>query len=193
MSTDTGTRRGNRDTAAVVIATALFAAGCAGRVGYSATVSSDGYGSDLVYAAPGVQVIADYDEPIFYADNFYWRFSGDRWYRSPQYTGGWAFATPPVAVMRIDRPQAFVHYRPAGWAGHRERVSAQPSGREPRYDRSRPEPRPIQAMPRPTMYQAPPPRAAPQPPPRAAPVPPRAARQAPRERGIGPDRQFRRN
>jgi hypothetical protein len=62
----------------IIFAVAL-SAGCAGTVGYSASVSSDGYGPDLVYAAPGVQVIADYDEPIFYADNFYWRFDGGTW------------------------------------------------------------------------------------------------------------------
>jgi hypothetical protein len=46
------------------VATAALAAGCFGTAGYSATVSSEAYRPDLVYAAPGVQVIADYDEPI---------------------------------------------------------------------------------------------------------------------------------
>jgi hypothetical protein len=97
----------------------LVTAGCA------ATVTADAYPPDLVYAAPGVQVIADYDEPIFYNDGFYWRFYGGGWYRSTYYTGGWVYARPPVAVMRIDRPYAYAHYRPAGWQGH-PRTGPQP-------------------------------------------------------------------
>jgi hypothetical protein len=100
---------------------AALAAGCA------ATVTADAYGPDLVTVSPGVQVIADYDEPIFYSDGFYWRYAGGVWYRSTYYTGGWVYARPPVAVMRIDRPYAYTHYRPAGWVGRpRGGYAAQP-------------------------------------------------------------------
>ncbi len=131
----------HRFTLFVVFAAAL-AAGCAGSLGYSASVSSSG--PDLVYAAPGVQVIADYDEPIFYADNFYWRLDGGTWYRSSYYTGGWVYATPPGPVLRIERPHAYAHYRPQGWVAHRgpvERGPAVRDHREPVRDRSRFEPR----------------------------------------------------
>jgi len=94
-------------TAAFILAAAL-ATGC------TATVATP----DLVYVSPGVQVIADYDQPIFYSDGFYWWNTGGLWYRSTYYTGGWVVAQPPVAVMRIDRPHSYVRYRPAGWAGH---------------------------------------------------------------------------
>ena len=69
--------------------------------------------------SPGVQVIADYNEPIFYSDGLYWRYSGGTWYRSRYYTGGWAYATPPAAVLRINRPYGYAHYRPSGWAARR--------------------------------------------------------------------------
>jgi hypothetical protein len=98
----------------LVLATA-FAAGCVPGVGYSASVSNAGYGADLVYAAPGVQVIADYDEPIFFADGFYWRMDGANWYRSGYYTGGWVYAAPPMSIRRIARPHDYVRYRPHGW------------------------------------------------------------------------------
>ena len=62
-------------------------------------------------------MIADYDEPIFFSDGFYWRNYGGLWYRSTYYTGGWVYAQPPVAVMRIDRPYMYRHYRPVGWVG----------------------------------------------------------------------------
>jgi len=91
----------------------LLAAGL--MTGCAATVSADAYPPDMVYVSPGVQVIADYDEPIFYSDGFYWRFYGGGWYRSTYYTGGWVYARPPVAVMRIDRPYAYAHYRPTGY------------------------------------------------------------------------------
>ena len=85
-----------------IIAASILAAALAG--GCAATVATDPYGPDLVPVSPGVQVIADYDEPIFYSDGFYWRYYGGTWYRSSYYTGGWVYARPPVAVMRIDRP-----------------------------------------------------------------------------------------
>ena len=37
---------------------------------------------ELVYVSPGVYVIADYHEPVFYSDNYYWRYHGGYWYRS---------------------------------------------------------------------------------------------------------------
>jgi hypothetical protein len=154
-----------RSIISAVVLTALLGAGCAARVGYSATVSSDGYGPDLVYVAPGVQVIADFDEPIFYADGLYWRFYAGTWYRSSQYTGGWAYATPPPVVLRIERPHTYVHYRPAGWVSRRDRVARQP-------DRQRVEPRRDDPPPRQPTYR-------PQPPPRAQPQPPRAQPQPP--------------
>jgi hypothetical protein len=90
----------------------LAGAGCAGtgQVGYSAhaTVSTP----DLVYVSPGVQVIADYDEPIFYSNNYYWRYDSGIWYRSPYHTRGWVRSYDvPVAIRRIDRPTAYIRYR----------------------------------------------------------------------------------
>jgi hypothetical protein len=93
-----------------VLFAAVLGTGCAATV----TASTP----DLVYAGPGVQVIADYDQPIFYSDGLYWWWSGGVWYRSSYYTGGWVAARPPVAVMRIERPYSYVRYRPVGWAGH---------------------------------------------------------------------------
>jgi hypothetical protein len=90
---------------AAVLAGAL--AGC------TATVA----GPDLVSVGPGVSVIADYDEPVFYSDGFYWRYYGSTWYRSPYYNRGWVYAAPPAAIMSINRPYAYVHYRASGWRG----------------------------------------------------------------------------
>lgn len=86
--------------------------------GADVTVSADGYANtpDLVTVQPGVQVVADYDEPVFFVDGFYWRFYDGYWYRSSNYYAGWYFyERPPVAVLRIDRPYAYAHYRPPGY------------------------------------------------------------------------------
>jgi hypothetical protein len=162
----------------IIPATFLLAAALA--TGCAATVASDGYGPDLVTVSPGVQVIADYDEPIFYSDGFYWRFYGGGWYRSSYYTGGWVYARPPVAVMQINRPYTYAHYRPSGWRGH-------PRTAAPVYAAPRPAPAagwrgpppaaarrsPIYTSPRPVS--PPPARVAPQPgrpAPHSAPPPP---------------------
>jgi hypothetical protein len=110
-----------------ILSAVLFAAtlgGCytTGTVGYSpgyyANSSTEVYVSspDLVEVSPGVQVVADYDEPVFYTDGFYWRYSNDGWYRSNNYSNGWYYyERPPVAVLQINRPYAYAHYRPQGY------------------------------------------------------------------------------
>jgi hypothetical protein len=71
---------------------------------------------DLVEAAPGVQVIADYDAPVFFNGGRYWRHNDGGWYSSSIYTGGWELqASPPSVIVNIDRPERFVHYRPTGY------------------------------------------------------------------------------
>jgi hypothetical protein len=71
---------------------------------------------DLVTVSPGVQVIADYDEPIFFADGYYWWYIDGLWYRSAIYTGGWVYvATPPIVIVRIHEPYRYRHYRPHGY------------------------------------------------------------------------------
>jgi len=110
----------------LLIASLLFAGACTGRAVY--TSSGGGYASatvdtpDLVYAEPGVQVVADYDEPVFYADNFYWRNDGGRWYRSSYYNRGWVSASAPTVVARIQTRERYRHYRPAGYVSHRDRA-----------------------------------------------------------------------
>lgn len=116
----------------LILSAALGAAslaGCyaTGDVGYSASATyasapGDGYAAtpDLVTVSPGVQVVADYDEPVFFSDGFYWRFYNGYWYRSSNYAFGWSYwDRPPVAVLRIDRPYAYAHYRPVGYVSRR--------------------------------------------------------------------------
>ena len=110
-------------------ATALTAAACTGTIQTRGTVvaTSDGYSDpDMVYVSPGVTVVADYDEPVFNSDGYYWRYYGGRWYRSGSYNSGWVYySSPPRSITRIERPYAYRHYRPAGYTvrSHRERAA----------------------------------------------------------------------
>jgi hypothetical protein len=100
----------------VTLTTACLAGG---EVGYRVGVSAPA--PDLVYVSPGVQVIADYDYPVFFADGLYWRYDGGIWYRSRTYTGGWAVSyNVPVAVRGIDRPAGYAHYRSTAVAHGRD-------------------------------------------------------------------------
>lgn len=62
-----------------------------------------------------VMVVANADEPLFYSENTYWLYRDQRWYRSAHPRGGWKrVATPPSEhIRRIERPEAYVHYRGA--------------------------------------------------------------------------------
>jgi hypothetical protein len=106
---------------ATAILAVTLAAGCVVHERRRATVVTTG--PDLVYVSPGVQVIADYDEPIFFVDGYYWWFVDGYWYRSSIYTGGWVFvSSPPVVVVRIHEPHRYRHYRPHGYVvRHRPR------------------------------------------------------------------------
>ena len=82
--------------------------GCAGGLTYTSDVTVP----ELIAIRPGVQVIANLDEPIFYTGNYYWRNQGGSWYRSTSHRRGWArVQVVPVEIRSIDRPAAYIHYR----------------------------------------------------------------------------------
>jgi hypothetical protein len=71
---------------------------------------------EMVVVSPGVQVVYDYDYPVFFNAGFYWRYDGGIWYSSRFHTGGWARSyNVPSQVRGISRPESFAHYRPAGY------------------------------------------------------------------------------
>lgn len=82
-----------------------------------------GYGyaaPQMEYVGPGVQVISDYDYPVFYSDGFYWRWDGGIWYRSGFYNRGWGVAyNVPIGIRGIARPEAYVHYHGGVYGGYR--------------------------------------------------------------------------
>ena len=100
-------------TGALVALCLAAGSGCTvqGQVRTRAYVSTP----DLVMVEPGVYVVADYDQPVFYTDGYYWLYRDGFWLRSGVYSGGWVrVRNVPVAVHRIHQPRAYVHYRARG-------------------------------------------------------------------------------
>ncbi|HEY1812922.1 MAG TPA: hypothetical protein VGG74_11285 [Kofleriaceae bacterium] len=105
----------------LLIAIAMLAAGCYSEEPAVGVSYGYGYGysaPQMEYVGPGVQVIDDYDYPVFYSDGFYWRQDGGVWYRSGFYNRGWGVAYDvPVGIRGIARPEAYAHYH--GGYGYR--------------------------------------------------------------------------
>ena len=92
-----------------------------GRAGVSATYSTP----ELVYVSPGVQVVADYDYPVFYSQGFYWRYNSGIWMRSRLHNRGFVRVhTVPVVIRQIRYPHRYVHVRARG------HVRARPAARD---------------------------------------------------------------
>lgn len=100
-----------------ILISALFATAAAGCYSEEPDVAYAGgaYGNGapgLVEVSPGVQVISDYDYPVFYSDGFYWRYDGGLWYQSGYYNRGWGVAyNVPYGVRGIRDPGRYAHYR----------------------------------------------------------------------------------
>jgi len=93
----------------VTSALLLFGVGCAGSAQYSASASVEA--PRLILIEPDVQVVADYDQPVFYSESYYWRYDNGVWYRSNNHLRGWVrFEAVPARIRRIERPTAYIRY-----------------------------------------------------------------------------------
>ena len=45
----------------------------------------------LIIVSPGVQVVEDYDEEVFFIDGYYWVERDGGWYRTRTHSGTWIF------------------------------------------------------------------------------------------------------
>lgn len=58
----------------------------------------------LVVVQPGVEVVSDLDDEVYFVDSWYWVRRGSSWYRTLDYRGRWAWVAParvPVALVRL--------------------------------------------------------------------------------------------
>ena len=103
-----------------VVAALGLAAGCytQGDVGVGYSYGYAAPAPSMYYVEPGVSVVAYSDYPVFYSDNYYWRYDGGLWYRSSYYNGGWvAWNDVPYRVRSIDRPARYARFTPGqGWS-----------------------------------------------------------------------------
>jgi hypothetical protein len=68
----------------------------------------------MVEVQPGVMVVHDCNDEVFYTDGRYWTRSRDgRWYRANDHRGGWVAVEPRAVPERIERipPGHYRHYR----------------------------------------------------------------------------------
>jgi hypothetical protein len=73
-----------------------------GAVRYSAPVAFV-QAPDLVYVEPGVYVVRDYGDAVYYSDGYYWSSRGGVWYRTAHWNDPW------VTVHMNVVPRTFVH------------------------------------------------------------------------------------
>jgi hypothetical protein len=76
----------------------------------------------LVVVSPGIQVVPDYDDEVFFADGFYWHRKGKHWYRTPSHRGGWVVVDHRIVPASLVgfKPGKFKHYKaPKGPKGHK--------------------------------------------------------------------------
>ncbi len=67
----------------------------------------------LVVVSPGIQVVPDYDEEVFFVDGWYWLRRDSAWYRTRDHRGGWVVVQPryvPAALVRLP-PGQYKHWR----------------------------------------------------------------------------------
>jgi hypothetical protein len=68
----------------------------------------------MVEVQPGVMVVHDSDQEVFFVDGRYWMRGGDgRWYRANDHRGEWAVAEPRAVPTRIVGlpPGQYRHYK----------------------------------------------------------------------------------
>ena len=97
---------------AFVVAASLASCTGTGDVEYAGEVRVTS--PELVEIRPGVQVVADADEPLFYSSGSYWLYRDGYWFRSRDYRGGYArveYTVVPEPIRVIEQPQVYVHYR----------------------------------------------------------------------------------
>jgi hypothetical protein len=79
----------------------------------------------LVVVSPGIQIVPEYDEEVYFSSGWYWVRRDDAWYRTRDYRGHWAPVRTvyvPAPLMRMPPGQFRHYYRDDDgmWRPHRE-------------------------------------------------------------------------
>jgi hypothetical protein len=91
---------------------ALALAACSGEVQYVGEVHVTS--PELIAIQPGVEVIADADEPVFYMNGYYWLYRDAGWLRSDSFKTGFVRIENdlvPDRLRDLREPESYAHYR----------------------------------------------------------------------------------
>jgi len=68
----------------------------------------------LVVISPGVQVVPEVDEEVFFSDGYYWVRRDNGWYRSRSHRSGWVLVGPRYVPARLVQlpPGKYRRWRP---------------------------------------------------------------------------------
>ena len=83
----------------------------------------------LVEVVPGVQVVPDSEDEVYFVDNYYWHHRGLNWYRTREHTGGWVLVEPRLV------PRPIVSFEPGRYRRwHSERLEVRRDVREEHHE-----------------------------------------------------------
>jgi hypothetical protein len=71
----------------------------------------------MVVVQPGVSVVTELDEEVYFVNGWYWVRRGPHWYRTHDHRGRWAWIEPryvPASLVRIP-PGQYRHIRHEEW------------------------------------------------------------------------------
>jgi hypothetical protein len=100
----------------------------------------------LVVVQPGVQVVENYDEEVFFTNGWYWVRRDDRWWRARSPRASFVYVEPrrvPAAIYRLP-PGRYKHWRKEqgkaerrGWKEHEkaERRALKEERKQEKHDR----------------------------------------------------------
>jgi hypothetical protein len=101
-------------TLRAILIAALATGGCYAETepAYLSTTYAGPAQPALVDTDDGVQVIADYQEPIFFYNGFYWHNYGGNWYHARDYHRGWVSARGgvPGRIAGIRNPGRYRNF-----------------------------------------------------------------------------------
>ncbi len=84
----------------------------------------------LVVVSPGVRVVEDYDDEVYFVDNWYWVRRENFWYRTRDHRGGWVAVQPgfvPGSIVRLP-PGQYKKFKGEKKFKGREQKWAAPAG-----------------------------------------------------------------
>jgi hypothetical protein len=89
----------------------------------------------LVEVQPGIRVVQDFDEEVFFTGGFYWVQRDGNWYRARDHRGTWRYVRPGGIPAGLTQHESG-HYRRWQHDEHRAWPAAQHAGRDARHWRA---------------------------------------------------------